>query len=75
MPQTRILSGPASTRRLLDNLSLAIDEAMLVRKIVSLSDQVRRIEYLPEQSDRVLFLKREILNLEDQLSDVRRQVS
>ncbi len=75
MPHTRILSGPASTRRLLDNLSLAIDEAMLVRKIVGLSDQVRRIEYLPEQSDRVLFLKREILHLEDQLSDVREQVS
>lgn len=75
MPHTRILSGPASTRRLLDNLSLAIDEAMLVRKIVSLSDQVRRIEYLPEESDRVLFLKKEISNLEDQLAGVRRQVS
>ncbi len=75
MPHSQILSGPASTRRLLDNLSLAIDEAMLVRKIVNLSDQVRRIEYLPEQSDRVLFLRKEILGLENQLSDVREQAS
>lgn len=75
MPSTQILSGPASTRRLLANLSLAIDEAMLVRKIVNLSDQVRRIEYRPDQADRVRFLKNEIINLEDELSDVRRRAS
>jgi len=73
MPQTQILSEPVRTKRILDNLSLAIDEALLVRRLVSLSDQSRRIEYLPEQADRVRFLKKEILNLEDQLSDVREQ--
>ncbi|MCP4430813.1 MAG: hypothetical protein GY806_07545 [Gammaproteobacteria bacterium] len=74
MSHAQVLSGPASTKRLLANLSLAIDEAMLGRKIVGLSEQIRRIEYLPEQASRVQFLKNEILNLEDQLSDVRGQV-
>ncbi len=73
MPHTQILSEPASTRRLLANLSLAIDEAMLVRKIVSLNDQVRRIENSPLQTERVQFLRREVSNLEVQLSDVRSQ--
>ena len=72
MPHTQILSKPDSTKRLLANLSLAIDKS-LVRKIVSLSDQIRRVEYLPEQADRVQYLKKEISNLEEQLSDVRRQ--
>lgn len=73
MPHTQILTGPASTRRLLANLGLAIDEAMLVRKIVVLSDQVQRLKYRPAQADRVRFLKKEILNLEDKLLDVRKQ--
>ncbi len=71
MPHTQI-SEPASSRRLLANLSLAIDKS-LVRKIDSLSDEVRRIEYLPEQTGKVQYLKKEISNLEAQLSDVRAQ--
>ena len=73
MSDTQILSGPASTKRLLANLSLAIDEAMLVRRIVSISDQIRRIENLPDQAGRFQFLREEISNMEDQLSSVRRQ--
>ncbi len=73
MSETQILSGPASTQNLLANLSLAIDEAMLVRKIVGISDQIRRIENLPDQIGRFQFLKKEILNMEDQLSSVRNQ--
>ena len=57
MPHTQILTGPASTRRLLANLGLAIDEAMLVRKIVVLSDQVQRLKYRPAQADRVRFFE------------------
>ncbi|MCP4432337.1 MAG: hypothetical protein GY806_15280 [Gammaproteobacteria bacterium] len=73
MSHAQNLSDPASTRRLLENLSLAIDEAMLVRKIVNISDQIRRIEYLPEQTGRVQFLKNKILDLENLLADVRGQ--
>jgi len=72
MNNPQILSGPASTKRLLANLSLAIDEAMLVRKIVSLSDQIRKTENQPDKADRIQFLRKEVLNLEDQLSSVRK---
>lgn len=75
MPNTQILSGPDSTKRILANLSLAIDEAQLVREIVSLGDQLRVIEYLPEQADRVRFIKKSIINLGNQLSDVRERAS
>ncbi len=71
MYHTQILSEPASTRRLLANLSLAIDEAMPVRKIIGLSDQIRRIEYHAGQANRVKFLRNEIEYLEGQLTDVR----
>ena len=73
MPNTQILSGPDSTKRILANLSLAIDEAQLVRRIVSLSDEIRRIEYLPEHADRVRFIKKKIINREGRLADVREQ--
>ena len=75
MPNTQILSGPDSTKRILANLSLAIDEAQLVREIVSLSDQVHKIEYLPEQADRLRFIKKNIINLEGRLSDVRERAN
>ncbi len=73
MSDAQIISG-IDTRPLLANLGLAIDES-LVRKISSLSKQIRRIEYSPGQADRVRFLKGGISNLEDQLSDIRKQAS
>ena len=75
MPNTQILSGPDSTKRILANFSLAIDEAQLARKIVGLSDEIRRIEYLSEHADRVRFLRKELINRENQLSDVRDRAS
>ena len=71
MSQPQILSGPASTRRLLNNLSLAIDEARIVRNIVDLSDNLRRIEYRPDSISRVAYLRRELVHLESKLTDVR----
>ena len=71
MSQPQILSGPASTRRLLNNLSLAIDEARIVRNIVDLSDDLRRIEYSPDSTSRVEYIRREIDNLESKLADLR----
>lgn len=71
MSQLQILSEPASTKRLLTNLSLAIDEARIVRNIVDLSDNLRRIEYSPDSTSRVAYLRKEIGNLELKLSDLR----
>ena len=70
MPSTQILSEPANSKPILANLRFSIDKS-LAKKIASLSDQMRGIENLPKQSDMVRILRNEILNLQDQLSDVR----
>lgn len=71
MTQLRILSEPANTKRLLANLSLAIDEARIVRNIVDLSDNLRRIEFSPDSMSRVAYLRREIAGLESKLCVLR----
>ncbi len=71
MERLQILSEPANTKRVLENLSLAIDEARTVRRIVELSDNLHRIEYQPELSGRVRFLRSEIAALEVQLAETR----
>ncbi len=71
MIQNQILLEPASTRRVLQNLGLAIDETMLTRRIVALSDNLKRIENIPDQSNRTQFLRQELLILEDSLNDIR----
>ena len=67
MSNTQILSGPASKKRLVTKPGLAIDEASLARRVKSLSDTIRKIEHLPEHSDRVLFLRKELTYLKNQL--------
>lgn len=71
MSYSPISPGPASTKRLLEKLNLAIDEARLVRKIVSLGDQLRKIENQPGENDRVQSLQQEIDHSEDQLVILR----
>ena len=71
MERLQILSEPANTKRVLANLSLAIDEARLVRKIVELSDYMRRIELQPDSSKRLEYLRKEIDRLEEQLAKTR----
>lgn len=71
MSQTQILIGSTSTSHLLKNLGLAIDEAKLVRVIGQLSSQVQSIESASGRSQRTLYLQKEIVNLENQLADVR----
>ena len=63
------------TIRLLANLSLAIDEARIVKRIVSLSDDLRKMENMPEKAERAKYMRSEISNLEDQLIEIRAQVS
>lgn len=67
----QILSEPASTRKLKANLSLAIDETMLTRKLAGLQVQLDRIQHQPGQRTRTLFLKREIVRLGNELDQIR----
>lgn len=71
MSQRQVISETASTSRLLNNLSLAIDEARIVRNIVDLSDNLRRIEYSPDSTARIAYLRKEIENLESKLAALR----
>ena len=73
MAHAQILSGNASSKRILANLSLAIDEARLIRKITEREFDLRRIENLPEQSGTASFLRSEIAQLEFQLAETRRR--
>jgi len=61
---------PADTSHLLNNLDQAIDRARLVRKIIELGDNLRIIEGMPNQSNRIRFLRDEISNLESQLKSL-----
>lgn len=69
MPEAQALYEPPRTKNLLAKLNLAIEKARLVKEIIALNDELHRIEYLPEQADRVRFIKKKIINLEGQLAD------
>ena len=71
MAQLQILSDNASSKRVLTNLSLAIDEARLVRRITDIKEDLRRIENLPEEAKRVNYLREEAAALEQKLNETR----
>ncbi|MCP4432685.1 MAG: hypothetical protein GY806_17060 [Gammaproteobacteria bacterium] len=71
MTQAQILSDNAGSKRVLANLSLAIDEARLVRRIFNIEDNLRRIENLPEESGRVSYLRSEAAKLQIKLAETR----
>jgi hypothetical protein len=71
MTKAQILSDNASSKRILANLSLAIDEARLVRKISDIEDNLRRIENLPEQVGTTTYLRSELAQLEIKLAETR----
>lgn len=75
MNQMRTLIEPTTTNQLLANLSIAIDEAKIVRSIVEYSDHLRKIEYVPEAAKRAQFIRNEIVRLETKLSQTRDQVA
>lgn len=70
MSNAQIISEFAS-RPSLANLGPAIDES-LTRRIDNINHQIREIEYLPRQTDRVRLLQNQIAILKEQLSDIRR---
>ncbi|MDC1286387.1 hypothetical protein N8198_00720 [Gammaproteobacteria bacterium] len=66
---------PASTARLLICMSLAIDEIKQINCIKNSSAMIRQLEVENPSSHRLLFLKREILNLETRLAKTRSRAS
>ena len=66
---------PASTARLLICLSLAIDEIKQIKSIKKSSAMINQLETENPSSHRLLFLKREISNLETKLAKTRSKAS
>lgn len=75
MMHHQILSEPGSTRRLMANLNLAIDEAILTRKISGLHEQLNRIGSQPQDRTRVSFIKHELVRLDNELVGLREAAS
>ena len=66
---------PASTPRLLICLSLAIDETKLINSIKNSTAMIKQLETENPSSHRLLFLKREMSNLEAKLANTRSKAS
>ena len=66
---------PSSTTRLLTCLGLAIDETKLIKSINKSRAAIEQLEAENPSSHRLLFLKREISNLEARLVKIRNQAS
>ncbi len=64
---------PTSTGRLLTCLGLAIDETKLIRSINESRKLFAQLEKDDPSSHRLLFLKKEISNLEERLTKIRRK--
>ena len=66
---------PTSTASLLTCLGLAIDETKLVRSINESREVIEQLESNDPLSHRLLFLRKEISNLETRLTKIRRKAS
>jgi hypothetical protein len=66
---------PTSTARLLTCMSMAIDETKLLRSINKSKLIVKQLEAENPSSHRLIFLKKEISNLEARLTKIRHKAS
>jgi hypothetical protein len=66
---------PTSTASLLTSLSFAIDEIKLIKSIKILTVMIKQLELEKPCSQRLLFQKREISNLEVRLAKTRSNAS
>ena len=66
---------PTSTARLLTCMGLAIDETKLVRSINESREVIKQLESDDPFSNRLLFLKRELSNLETRLTKIRHKAN
>ena len=64
---------PSSTNSVLACLSLAIDEARLVRSIVNTRDQANRLIERASDPQRLAYLNRKIERLEVELAELRKR--
>ena len=62
---------PTSTFSILENLSLAIDETKLINSINISRKMIRDLQAGNPSSERLIFLKREVSNLEKRLAKIR----
>jgi hypothetical protein len=68
-----LLSEPASKKRILANLHLAIDEAKLLRSLTMSKELAQDLKYHNPGSDRLKFVEKEIVYLETELVNVHRK--
>ena len=73
MSQIAPAIDPNTTSRLLASLNFAIEEAKLVKLIISASDQKRSLIQRQTSADRVAYLSNEISDLEEKLHITRRK--
>lgn len=66
---------PISTTSLLTCLALAIDEIKLIRSIDIAREAIKQLETDNPSSHRMLFLKKEMSNLEARLTETRSRAS
>ena len=66
---------PTSTARLLTCMSMAIDETKLLRSINKSKLMFEQLEAENPSSHRLIFLKKEISNLEARLTKIRHKAS
>lgn len=71
MSHAQMLSESASTRQLLSNLNLAIEEARLVKEIMELRDQLHGITRQDNAFEEAQILQQEIDHREDRLVVLR----
>jgi len=71
--QPTLLSGPASKKRILANLHLAIDEAKLLRSLTMSKELAQDLKHQDPGSGRLQFIQKEIVYLESELVNVHRQ--
>lgn len=66
---------PTSTAGLLACMGLAIEETKLIRSLNNSKKMIQELEREDAASERLLFLRREVTNLEARLSKIRSQAS
>ena len=74
MGYSLLSNAPNATLQLINNLNLAIDESILVRKIMQLGHQKENIESTSGPSPRTRYLGDEIITLQSQLNLIRNKI-
>jgi len=71
----RLFSEPASKKRILANLHLAIDEVKLLRSLTMSKELSQNLQQNNPGSDRLQFVEKEIGYLESELVNIHRKAA